>query len=43
MNATNQLNDLYLGIFSRDEQRVLQAIFRAIADGGTVNVPLALA
>jgi hypothetical protein len=34
MNAMNQLNDLYLGIFSRAEQRVLQAIFRAIADGG---------
>ncbi len=30
----NQLNDLYLGIFSRAEQRVLQAIFTAIADGG---------
>jgi hypothetical protein len=25
---------LYLGVFSRAEQRVLQAIFRAIADGG---------
>jgi hypothetical protein len=34
VNAMNQLNDLYLGIFSRAEQRVLQAIFRAIADGG---------
>ena len=28
------LNHLYLGIFSRAEQRVLQAIFKAIADGG---------
>jgi len=28
------LNDLYLGIFSRAEQRVLQAIFKAVADGG---------
>ena len=27
------LNHLYLGIFSRAEQRVLQAIFKAIADG----------
>ena len=25
---------LYLGVFSRAEQRVLQAIFKAIADGG---------
>ena len=25
---------LYLGVFSRAEQRVLQAIFEAIADGG---------
>jgi hypothetical protein len=25
---------LYLGVFSRAEQRVLQAIFRAIAEGG---------
>jgi hypothetical protein len=28
------LNDLYVGVFSRAEQRVLQAIFKAIADGG---------
>jgi hypothetical protein len=28
------LNHLYLGIFSRAEQRVLQAIFKAIAAGG---------
>ena len=28
------LNHLYLGIFSRAEQRVLQAIFKAIANGG---------
>jgi hypothetical protein len=28
------LNHLHLGIFSRAEQRVLQAIFKAIADGG---------
>ena len=28
------LNHLYLGIFSRAEQRVLQAIFNAIAEGG---------
>jgi DNA-binding MarR family transcriptional regulator len=27
------LNHLYLGIFSRAEQRVLQAILKAIADG----------
>jgi hypothetical protein len=25
---------IYLGVFSRAEQRVLQAIFKAIADGG---------
>jgi hypothetical protein len=25
---------IYLGVFSRAEQRVLQAIFRAIAEGG---------
>jgi hypothetical protein len=25
---------LYLGVFSRAEQRVLQAIFKAIAEGG---------
>ena len=25
---------IYLGVFSRADQRVLQAIFRAIADGG---------
>jgi len=28
------LKHLYLGIFSRAEQRVLQAIFKAIGDGG---------
>ena len=28
------LNELYLGVFSRAEQRVLKAIFKAIADGG---------
>jgi hypothetical protein len=30
----SQLNDLYLGIFSRAEQRVLRAIFKAITEGG---------
>jgi hypothetical protein len=30
----NKLNELYLGVFSRAEQRVLRAIFKAIADGG---------
>jgi hypothetical protein len=25
---------IYLGVFSRAEQRVLQAIFKAIAEGG---------
>jgi hypothetical protein len=28
---------IYLGVFSRAEQRVLQSIFKAIADGGTRN------
>jgi hypothetical protein len=28
------LIDIYLGVFSRTEQRVLQAIFNAIAEGG---------
>ena len=30
----NLLTDIYLGVFSRAEQRVLQAIFKAIAEGG---------
>jgi hypothetical protein len=30
----NLLTAIYLGVFSRAEQRVLQAIFKAIADGG---------
>jgi hypothetical protein len=29
---------LYLGVFSRAEQRVLQAIFKAIAEGGGRSV-----
>src|SRR2546430_3068783 len=29
---------IYLGVFSRAEQRVLQAIFRAIAEGGGRSV-----
>jgi len=32
--AVNLPTAIYLGVFSRAEQRVLQAIFRAIADGG---------
>jgi hypothetical protein len=32
--AVNLASALYLGVFSRAEQRVLQAIFKAIADGG---------
>jgi hypothetical protein len=34
VNAMKQLNGLYVGRFSRAEQRVLLTIFRAIADGG---------
>jgi hypothetical protein len=30
----NLATALYLGVFSRAEQRVLQAIFKAIAEGG---------
>src|SRR5262245_26339300 len=30
----NLLTAIYLGVFSRAEQRVLQAIFKAIAEGG---------
>src|SRR5262245_38213006 len=30
----NLTNAIYLGVFSRAEQRVLQAIFNAIAEGG---------
>jgi DNA-binding IclR family transcriptional regulator len=30
----NLTNAIYLGVFSRAEQRVLQAIFKAIAEGG---------
>jgi len=30
----NPSTAIYLGVFSRAEQRVLQAIFRAIAEGG---------
>ena len=32
---------LYLGVFSRAEQRVLQAIFKAIAEGGRCVATLA--
>jgi hypothetical protein len=31
---TVNLSTIYLGVFSRAEQRVLQAIFKAIAEGG---------
>jgi hypothetical protein len=30
----NLLTAIYLGVFSRAEQRVLQAVFKAIAEGG---------
>ena len=30
----NLLTAIYLGVFSRAEQRVLQAIFKAFAEGG---------
>src|SRR5215831_13935524 len=33
---------LYLGVFSRAEQRVLQAIFKAIAEGGGCVATLAM-
>ena len=32
--AINLSTAIYLGVFSRAEQRVLQAIFKAIAEGG---------
>jgi len=32
--SVNLSTAIYLGIFSRAEQRVLQAIFKAIAEGG---------
>jgi hypothetical protein len=34
MQPVNLSTAIYLGVFSRAEQRVLQAIFKAIADGG---------
>ena len=32
--SVNLSTAIYLGVFSRAEQRVLQAIFKAIAEGG---------
>jgi len=32
--SVNLLTAIYLGVFSRAEQRVLQTIFKAIAEGG---------
>jgi hypothetical protein len=41
--TVNLATAIYLGVFSRAEQRVLQAIFKAIAEGGGKCVaPLAM-